>query len=325
MKKPLLIGSVFIIDTLFCLFCFLHLSERPVLLLYWSGHLVLSFLLARIICLSLPKKYPYRRLLTGLVTGLLYFIPILGFLSVVAMLLYWKTLHVSARPVWIKPLEKPIIEVRAQNGTSAFGMGGAYERLVRPNISEAQRTMALLAISSIDNTVSNRLLQKNLESTLDEVRLLSFSILDTKERKITEEIARLKKYPEKIKELGLAYWELIYTGLVGGRYREQIINRCLECFSKALELRNNDPQMLMALGRIYLIKRQLGMANDYFCQAIANGYDMAKVSPYLAELAYLRRDFSSVRGHMKMCRELDCVPKMAAIVRLWSGQYDATR
>jgi hypothetical protein len=108
--------------------------------------------------------------------------------------------------------------------------------------------------------------------------------------------------------LAQLHWELAYTGLAAGAVEDRALDSAathiravLEQQEKAGEAvqRGNELAALFLLGRILLRKGALDQAEAVLEDARARGFADASIRPYLAEIAFLRRDFAGVKEHLR--------------------------
>jgi polysaccharide biosynthesis protein PelE len=83
--------------------------------------------------------------------------------------------------------------------------------------------------------------------------------------------------------------------------------------------------MLFLKGRILLAQGELGLAQEFIQLAIAAGYPSVSALPYLAEAAFINRDFEYVRLAMQQLVVLNVASKTRAIADLWTGRDNVSK
>jgi hypothetical protein len=107
--------------------------------------------------------------------------------------------------------------------------------------------------------------------------------------------------------LAQLHWELAYTGLAAGAVEDRALDSAARHARAVLEqqektgkaVQGNELAALFLLGRILLRKGALEEAEAVLEDARARGFADASIRPYLAEIAFLRRDFIKVKEHLR--------------------------
>jgi polysaccharide biosynthesis protein PelE len=180
------------------------------------------------------------------------------------------------------------------------------------------RLAAVLALRQLPTRPAVPILRLALRDAVDDVRLLAYSMLDRRDGALQ---ARIQKYERALArgdiepkeaaalEYSLAqlHWELAYTGLAAGAVEDRALDSSarharavLERPAKAGEsVQGNELAALFLLGRILLRKGALDEAEAVLEDARARGFADASIRPYLAEIAFLRRDFARIKEHLR--------------------------
>lgn len=169
------------------------------------------------------------------------------------------------------------------------------------------RTSALIATLSLDNQYAAPLLRLGLKDPDDDVRLLSYALLNRREKSIE---ARINMRRSKLdsaspdesfvqhKALAHDYWELGHLGIAHGSTMMSMCARSREHVLAALQLRARDGGLQFLLGRILLLERKLDAASAAFENARESGVDARQISAFLAEIAFLSQRFPDVKRHL---------------------------
>jgi tetratricopeptide (TPR) repeat protein len=202
------------------------------------------------------------------------------------------------------------------------------------------RTRALNAIASKPARIAGDLLRRLLSDPVEDLRLVAYGLLDTQEKalrqRIAEQTARLEhlsaephasvaSHAELLRHLAELNFELVYQSLVQGDVREHTLARAIEHAEAAIKLDPADGGLRQLLARLHLEQGDTDRACDDLVQATEDGLPDNRVLPYLAEMAYRRGDWASVRTLMQRIDPLTVTPRMAALVRYWHSADPANR
>ena len=227
----------------------------------------------------------------------------------------------------IKVVPQPYFESETIFAPTKFGEGGAISRLRSTKMSATKRIGALLAIDTCENRQRNKVIRDTLFDNEDEVRLLAFGLLEKQEKQITQQIRETKKRLDKEKneynralnqkELAFCYWELVYQGLALDDLRNFAINMATELASDALKVLNDDIGLHLLFTKIYLATQDYSKAKEALEQTQALDAPYSKILPYLAELAYYKRDFNTLRSYLATDPDLLEIPTIGPVYQFW--------
>jgi len=272
---------------------------------------------------------PWRAL--SLLLCLCLFLPGIGMAGVLLLLL--PALHRAGKeeelpwgPTEFPELPTAPFKVSAQPIYIAVGLVG----VLRHSDDPALRLKAVMASRQMPDRLAIPILDIALKDQVDDVRLLAYSMLDGKERVIFE---RIKALDLKLGELGggaerergfihlrLAqeYWELAYLGLAHGKVLLHVLSQAEEHLQAALAVDPHDPGALLLLGRVHLKRGDAEDAAACFRKARDSGMPGEVVAPYLAEVAFIARDFQAVRRHLgQLSTSAATKSPMAEVVQFW--------
>ncbi len=212
-----------------------------------------------------------------------------------------------------------------------FGEGSMKQMMGSVNVSKKMKLKALGALSLNNSKENVKLLKTSLADSMDEVRLYSFSLIDKLEKeintKIKDGVDRIKKvenYEDKDKMetyimILNQYWDLVYFGLSDKSMEGFVIEKIEEYAKLALEISDKSASIYVILGKASMYKNDLPLAHEYFLKAIRNGADNNYIRPYLAEIAFKRRDFVSVGQIMREARGLESNNNLQPVVVQWQN------
>ena len=295
---------------------------------FFFVHLIASLLIVLSYKLFLLKYFKKDEYLFYLFMLLLcYFFPFLGaafgFFIVIAIFrlykkyrIYPEVLDDSMNLNEIKPLY------------AKYGLGGANRRLLKTDESSFDRTEALFSLVSAEMSRVNKTLSNLLPDSSDEIRLLSYNILDQQEAVITEdinELLALLKQPVQNsvtiakleKNIALLYWELCYRHLSVKELEELMLTKAEHFARSALKVLSKDATLFALLAKISLRSQKYNEAIEAFHQTIRFNISPMQVLPYLAEIQFKLKDYLLVQEHLDESDTLLDIPLVAPVKRFW--------
>lgn len=313
-----------------------HSTSTAAFVEVWAQHAVCCAILATSSLLLMPSQN--RRALHW--TWLLLFCfaliaPVLGSLSI--LLIAHTTLrqaldqHNHAKP---QSVALPEFEVRSKQAAHA-GQGAIRSRLTT-QVPSSVRMRSLLTLQAVPSRVANPILEELLGDETDDVRLIAFGMLDAEEKKLSVQIHQEQKNLENplsnrarydcLRQLAELHWELIYAGLAHGGLKTHNLNQAWKYLETALAMdEQHECGILFLKGRVMLAQGDIVQARDALTQAMQLGQAPASVLPYLAELAFEQREFTTVHAHMQALAQLQVASRTSAIVDLWTGRDSVLR
>ncbi|MBN3790122.1 lipopolysaccharide N-acetylglucosaminyl transferase [Burkholderia sp. Ac-20353] len=182
------------------------------------------------------------------------------------------------------------------------------EGLMNRRIAVGHRMTALVAMRTMPVRAASPILHALLNDPADDVRLLAYGMLDKSEKRVTQQIGIARaKLSRRLsdderyrvdKTLAELYCELVYARLVDGDVFRNALEQADAHAARALHHRPGDGALWRLRGRLAFEADRLDDAEAMLTQAITCGYPRMRVLPYLAEIAYRRRDYAAVRRHL---------------------------
>jgi len=264
--------------------------------------------------------------------SLLFFIPVLGLPAVTFGLLLpliaprreIPESTISATPIPDLPYRALIVTSQPIYG--ALGLMG----VIRHGADPSARVRAVMATRQLSSKLAIPILRVALRDPVDDVRLLAYALLDSKERTIYSEIkslgARLTSEPAAgngalHRRLAQEYWELVYLGLAQGEVLAHVIVKGLEHASSAAEALSDDAGLRLLQGRLLLASGKLDAAEEMLRRAQALGLPRERLLPYLAELAFDGRRFAEVQSLLReVSGEAKARMPLAPLVDYWEAR-----
>lgn len=243
----------------------------------------------------------HRRLLDGsrawafaLVFAGAFFIPVAGAAGIVVVALAAAPRATSSAADWVRTaIPEPRLADRG--AVNADGLRSREARLE-----------ALAELRGRNDPGAIALLRRALEDSEEDVRLLAYSLLESKSRTayraIHESTRALEEAPGRRhalhRLLAFQHWELAWLGLAEGECLSHALEMARRHALAALESETASASLYILLGRIHLRSNAPGQAAGAFAQALQLGAPRTSLAPWLAEAAYAQRRFDLVRGHL---------------------------
>lgn len=296
--------------------------------LFVAAHLLASLLLSVLLLTVMPHRFVRRRSWVLLLFfSVSFFIPVLGGVGLIGDMIYFRMTRKAANRPEFHSLKLPPFLQEGSLVAQGMGEGGAWSRLRTLDLPRPQRLKALLAVSAVGGRKINRLLRLATGDTDDEIRLLAFNLFDRQEKVISEAISQnlgeLKKATapaqraEICRSLALSYWEMVYNDLAQTELENFFVDQSLSFAQQACELGEDEPAMSLLIGRIYLLRGQVEKAEEMIQKALTHGALPARTLPYLAEIAYARRDFQALGDYLRQEPSLRHKPGIGPVAQFW--------
>lgn len=307
------------------------------LLGYLAAHALASGLLALclwpFLVLSADSKRE-RLPLVVLMALLSYAVPVAGFVgSIVATI----ALHRQRGPLVDKrfpSLPLPDFDPHQQAGGSRR-QAGLQSFLANQTVPVPSRMRALAALSHVSGRIASPMLRMALGDSSDDLRLLAYSMLDSKERQLSQAIhqeLQLLEHAraaegEQLGPRGLRaawalsdlYWELIYQGSAQGDVRDHAVARSLHFCELVLAQRQDNALLVLRQGRLLHMLGDDAKALTCYGQALALGLPPARVIPYQAELLFGQRRLSEAGALMRSLDTQQALPRLRPSIQYWSA------
>ncbi len=306
-------------------------SDEALLYQYFALHALASGLMTPVLWSLLPRHYRQPALaVMALIFVLCFFIPVLGLLGFLLAALASRSLPYFRRRKEFSVVASPVYQPSRQAEAKHFRAGRMREQLMDRGSSVEMRMRALLALQHIPSRQSGALLREALSDSADDLRLLAYGMLEGREQELTLQIQHaLQQYrrfsPQDApaehfraaRELAELYWEMIYQQLVQGDMRDFAQAQVAKYAREALHYQVRDAGLWVISGRLRLLQGDGDGAAAAFSSAIALGFPAVRAEPYLAELAFLRRDYPAVRRLMRRIRREGRMPQLSQAGNFW--------
>lgn len=287
------------------------LSQLERLSGYFSAHALACLALTLVLLPLLPGRYRGFPLRAGSFLFTLQFaIPFIGSLGVFTGVLLALYLPRSSRETPWQEISSPELPYRPIDmERQVIYSEGGLRQVLRDAVSPEKRLEALLATRQMTGPQATEILREALRDPEDDVRLLAYSMLEQKEKRLALEAGRIQAALRDTKggdwealnrKLAQIWWEIAYLGLAQGGLRLHYLHASRGVLQSLVHeyARHNDWRLL---GRIELSLGNVESADEAFDGAITAGANPHAIYPYKAEVAFLRRDYRGVRYYLARC------------------------
>lgn len=261
-----------------------------------------------------------------LLTGVM--IPLAGPLLIVFfMLLFRRFSHahgaLEAEQLTLSPFvpedPKPLVH---------FGIGGAVHGLQAGALNTDKSIRALMAIEQQRSARTSKVLFDTLSHPDESVRLTAAGLLDRRESRVLQMIARVEKAlgtEESNDSKRLAYLhlqaaflnaEMLYLRLVREGMAALYLVRWGDHLDRAEACYGDSPGWLLSKGR-WLRQGRLPGSEALYQRALTAGAAPSRVVPYLAEAYWEKRDYAGLRALVGTSDLFAHIPVSGVIKRAW--------
>ncbi|MGF6770722.1 hypothetical protein P3T18_003201 [Paraburkholderia sp. GAS199] len=309
-------------------------SNTHILLMCLALQALAALLISLAIARAMPPRYHQPR--KGLLAALWFLnfaVPLGGIACTLGALVIARILPKPPERLPVTQIDEPEFAANLI-GNVSYGRGARLKaELQNADAGTAFRMTALLAMQSMPARTVSPLLQGMLADPLDDIRLLAYGILDNREKLLTQQILQQrprldrKLHPElndadrrrANKRLAELYSELIYEHLVTGDVYRNAADQADGYAAAALAADPDDASLWRLRGRLALDRRDLDAADTMLQRAIDCGFPRERMLPYLAEAAYLRRNFARVRRLLGEIDRRSGSSTMHAVLSFWQA------
>lgn len=290
-------------------------------------HMVASGCLASMVVLGMGKRYARPRWTSWLFFFCLSaFIPILGILGILAIILSLPLLPKSGLRRKFISLQLPELDPHEHPPREAFRQAGLKQFLRNDSAPVDLRLRALVGLQSAPSRFASPLLRDLLGASSEDLRLLAYGMLDTREKRLNSEIHTWRESWQNAGSeqdrryaagrLSSLYWEIIYQELAQGDLRRHAAESSLQFLEMAFD--EGDASIQLRYGHLLHELERREEAENAYRKAVELGLPAPRVLPYLAELAFERRDFAEVRKMLDTLKNYPDQRRIAPVLSFWS-------
>lgn len=266
------------------------------------GFATLSFTCLCWLFLSTEHKKNSISSLTFII-GISFCMPVVGMIGLVFSLVLALNLAKPQKEYEWRTVEELTLPKTPHEPNHLLYGSAALRGIISFTSNEEQRLSAVNAIRFLPDKEAIPLLKIALNDLSDDVRLLAYSSLDKIEFSLNEIIeAQQKKYTHKLSaktahQVAQNYWELYYLGLADSPLKDHYLVKAREYLLKAGE-HEQLPKVNLLLGKVFLAQESYLPAIQSLEEALKGGLLMKQVAPYLAEAAFMMKNYKKVRQYI---------------------------
>ena len=193
--------------------------------------------------------------------------------------------------------------------------------------SSAQKMKSLVFLSNNPDKKNFPIIKKLLSDKDNEVRLFSFSLLNSFENELSSKIAsKLEEFKsekdEKKRsiiagELAHLNWDFIYYGFSNLESEGLLIENTEHFLNIALKNEEEKGMQNLLLGKVQLYKKDYNNATKSLKLAISHGVKKSIVNFYLAEIAYEKKAYLEIKPLLKEIKTIETSIMTAPIHKQW--------
>ncbi len=299
------------------------------LVVYFMSHGCASVLLAFFAYALLPPRFSRPRTgVVGLIFGLIFFLPVMGFLGVLVATVLLPILPRFAPRALFGTVNLPELAPHERTRPTTSNQIGVRGFLGNAQAPIGLRLRALVALQNLPGRVASPLLRSVLADPAEDLRLLAYGMLETLEKRLNarihEELQRFNHARddglrlEAARHLAELYWELVYQDLVQGDLARHAIEQSLH-YTRLVLAAHEDAALHLLHGRLLHLQGASSEARNAYQEALGQGIPATRVIPYLAQLAFEQRDYREVRRLMAALHDWRGLPRLLPVIRYWSG------
>lgn len=297
-----------------------------VLVGFLTTHMLASALLATLVLMAMRRSYAWPRTATWLFFFCLSAcIPVLGVIGILGTMACLPLLPAPGSRVHFLSLRMPELDPHEHPPGEAFRQAGLRQFLRNDRAPIDQRLRALVGLQNAPVRFASPLLRDLLAASSEDLRLLAYGMLETREKRLNAEIhtwrTTWQDAPDEAtrqaaaRRLSALYWEIIYQELAQGDLRHHAAEESLRFLEEALD--PHDASLQLRHGRLLHELGRSAEAEEAYRNAIKLGLPAPRVQPYLAELAFERRDFAEVRSLLAKLHDYPDQRRITPILDFW--------
>ncbi|MFO1435131.1 MAG: hypothetical protein U1F34_01680 [Gammaproteobacteria bacterium] len=315
-------------------FVLLSLAPRSSgnLLIFIFLHLLSCIIVAQIVWSSMPDHYREPRQKT------LVFLTLFAFFTPGLACLGMLMLAFAANLMQSRYVKHPIAGLSLPEyfgGAAAapppnYGPGGIRARLFSKGVAPEARIQALLSVQAMPPQIASSLWRSLLSDSMDDVRLIAYGTLDGREKSLMRSILDLEKTLHDtteaaaraplLRQLAELHWEMLYLGIAQGAVAEFIRGKIKRYAEECLQIDPQDSTLWQLLARLALSVGDKIEAVACFNESLTLGMPPARVTPYLAEIAFRDGDYAQARAILRSVPASQYALGLAPVIDMWCAE-----
>lgn len=222
-------------------------------------------------------------------------------------------------------VELPFTTPTAREATKVDSRGFTEHLMYSADTDDLYKKV--LAAANMQTSLSVSALKQAMRHSDERIRLTAYKTLDRKVTELNHQIQKLEtevhqenKTESSNSWLQIAsnYWELLTLEQGEPVARRQLLDKAADAALQSIVVLPTNRNAHFILGRVSLMQGKVGRAEVAFTRARELGMPSDKVFPYLAEAAFLKRDFSRLK---RLLQQLDpavrAYPPLSHIAEFW--------
>jgi len=304
-------------------------SDRTPFLLYFGWQCVAGLAEAVMFRECLPLAYRFPRKATFLLLWLTCtLVPLIGGFVILFACGWAKWFPGRVPSVQIVSVPRPTFVSNLVSQVTHGSGARLQARVSNVAVPESDRLSALVAIQQMPTRTTSPLLRELLTDPLEDVRLIAYGRMDQAENEIMQKIfaarkqiayaaneAQLQAVHRLLAEL---YFELAYQNIVQGAVQTHALQQADQHAQAALAIGGGDAALWLRRGRLALVNGDPVLAREAFEHARELGFPSDRLAPWMAEAAFLNRDYASVHVLLEALRGRNALPVFKPVVEYWS-------
>lgn len=299
------------------------------ILVFFGWQVLAALTMALFVLGVLPAHY--RRPLAGAflhVFVICLFLPVIGHIIFLSLIIVTVVFPVVTQLADSMVVDNPKFVTYLISRVTHSGGARLRARLTNRQGTTEDRMAAMVAIQSLPSHITDGMLRQLLVDPNEEIRLLAYGIVDGAEKAIMKRVflaqeslvdavssAEKSHANSRLAEL---YWELIYQHLVQGEMHRYSLQQVIHYAHEALKHHNKNATMWYLLGRCALLENKPKEAQEHLRNAQHYRFPTDRLLPWLAEAAFLQRDYGSISKLLIPLGSNTAPPLLQPSVRYWS-------
>lgn len=230
---------------------------------------------------------------------------------------FWQVTSNADLP-FAAPIDRPIPKLDSRGFVEQLAFDTQTDKLYNK----------VAAAKHIRNSQSAPVLKSAVGHSNERIRLVAYQLLDKKVNNLNREIQRLESDARVSEGTGKSnihlqiannYWELLTLEEDEPVAREELLNKAASQAAQSLAIEPRNVNAHFTLGQIYLKQGEHEKATDAFLRSIELGISPDKALPYIAEAAYVSRNFNKLRDTLaNVSPAFRAYPPMSNVVEYWA-------
>lgn len=273
-------------------------------LFYLFFHGAASFTFTCLCWLFLSKEHK-QHVISSLTFVLVisFCMPVVGMIGLVFSLVLALNLPKLQKAYEWRTVEELVLPKTPHEPNNLLYGSAALRGIISFTHNDQQRLAAVNSIRFLPDKEAIPLLKIALNDLSDDVRLLAYASLDKIEFSLNETIEKLQKKfsltpcAKTAHQIAQNYWELYYLGLADSPLKDHYLVKARDYLFKACEYEELSKVHLL-LGKVFLAEGSYLPAINSLEEALKGGLLMKQVAPYLAEAAFMMKNYKKVRQYI---------------------------